>query len=183
MTAAAPSQFMRAFVAAEVDRFLAGIAPYFVVSRSDTDEPQNFDAAFDTELLAAWRATRDPAIPVAFLDGLVRLLRSHPDANLAVYVAENWIRCYAYRAWKRQGGQPSAPRDDLFELDLAPAAALLKAAIEANEDSLRQDRRWAGAQWNSPDGLWTPLVRTALFVRDKWGGPDFVPSRIASMPV
>jgi len=176
MTSPPPQLFLRALAAGEVPAFLAGEPPYFVPARNDNEEPQNFDAAFDTAVLPTWRASRDPRIPAALEQALLQLLRAPADVNRALYVAENWIRCHAYRAWKQRTGPAPAPGEELFDLDLAPAAAALKALMASNKDALRRDQRWAGAAWNSPDGLWTPLVRTALFVRDKWGGPDFVPA-------
>ncbi|MDB6441949.1 hypothetical protein PII47_01065 [Pseudomonas sp. 21TX0197] len=50
--------------------------------------------------------------------------------------------------------------------------------LERHKAERVADTRWAGAAWHSPDGLWTPLMHSALMVRDKRGGPDFVPANI-----
>ncbi len=64
------------------------------------------------------------------------------------------------------------------EIDLSVAAEALKLQIELNKAELISDNRWAGAEWNSKSGLWEPLVRTAIYIRDNLGGPDFVPTNI-----
>jgi hypothetical protein len=66
----------------------------------------------------------------------------------------------------------------LFEIDMSAVALALQVQLEANKAALVVDTRWAGAAWNSQHGLWDPLMRTALVVRDKLGGPDFVPFNI-----
>ena len=133
------------------------------------------EAAFDLLVLPLWTARRDAAIPAALVAGLLRLLAAHPDPNRAAYVASSWI-WYALHCLDKKRKDLAGRDGDLFAIDFTPVAAPLKAAVEARKDALVADPRWAGAAWNSPDGLWTPLVRTAIAVRDRLAGPDFVPT-------
>ncbi|WP_331716187.1 hypothetical protein [Pseudomonas trivialis] len=66
---------------------------------------------------------------------------------------------------------------DLIDCTGAVALALQKQ-LESNKTALVIDTRWAGAVWNSQNGLGAPLMRTARVVRDKLGGRDFVPATI-----
>ena len=177
MTVAREKIFAEALARDEVPAFLAGDGPYFVDARTpdEHEEPQHVEAAFDLLVLPLWTASRDAAIPSALVAGLLRLLAAHPDPNRAAYAASSWI-WYALYCQDRQRKHPTGRYGGLFAIDFTPVAAPLKAVIETRKDALVADTRWAGAAWNSPDGLWTPLVRTALAVRDRLAGPDFVPA-------
>ncbi|MFU6239489.1 hypothetical protein ACM8AE_03250 [Pseudomonas paraeruginosa] len=158
----------------ELDRFLVGEPFYFLEARSDNEEPQNVSQAFDQLLMPYWRATRDPDLPFRFVAALLKILATYPDRNRAIYVAQNWIWYYRFCLSKKRVN-PQGPYGDLFEVDLGAVAVALKRQLEANKDELIRDTRWAGAAWNSSNGLWGPLLRTSTTVRDKLGGPDFVP--------
>ncbi|UXY50417.1 hypothetical protein [Pseudomonas tohonis] len=159
----------------ELDRFLVGEPFYFLEARSDNDEPQNVVAAFDQLVVPYWRETRDPAFPQRFVAALLKILATYPDRNRAIYLAHDWVWYYRFCLAKKRA-QPEGPYGDLFEVDMSGVAVALQRQLEANKAALQADTRWAGAAWNSPDGMWTPLLRTAVTVRDKLGGPDFVPA-------
>lgn len=159
----------------ELDRFLAGEPFYFFETKDDNDDPQNVVVAFDLLILPYWRDTCAPLFPKRFADTLLQILKKYPDTNRAIYMACRWIWYYqCCRSEKRI--KPAALYSDLFEVDLTTVASVLKDKLEANKADLIIDTRWAGAEWNSKNGVWDRLVRTAIGVRDKLGVPDFVPS-------
>lgn len=158
----------------ELDKFLIGEPFYFQEAITDNDEPQNVIAAFDLLILRHWRGTSDIRFADRFVAALLSILSAYADRNRAIYVASEWVWYYRHCLNKKRT-QPEGEYGDLFEIDLGPVAAALKQQLEEHRPGLSSDTRWAGQTWNSPDGLWTPLMRTALSVRDKLDGPDFVP--------
>ena len=161
----------------ELDKFLVGEPFYFFETKDDNDDPQNVVVAFDLLILPYWWETRDPLFPKRFADALLQMLKIYPDPNRAIYMVHRWIwyyqSCLSEKRMKAAGLYT-----DIFEIDLTSVASVLKDKLEANKADLITDTRWAGAVWNSKNGLWDPLVRTAMGVRDKLGGPDFVPSNV-----
>lgn len=166
--------FIDAIDKGEEAKFLVGEPPYFVEAKNDNEEPQNVNDAFNLIIFAAWEEFRDPRIPESFLGGLEELLRAYPDPNKAIYVVCDWVWFYRY-CLNDKANNPNSAYKSLFEVDLRGIALLLREMLEKNKLSLEQDRRWAGAEWNSQNGLWSPLLRQAVAVKDSLGGPDFVP--------
>ncbi len=161
----------------ELEKFLVGEAPYFFEAKKDNEEPQNVNQAFDLLVFPYWKQTKDVDFPAKFVSALLVLLSMHADRNKAIYVAHDWIWHYRYCLNKKRM-QPTGYYGDLFEVDLSQVAALLKDLIETNKNKLINDKRWAGAPWNSKNGMWEPLLRISETVRDKLGGPDFVPTNV-----
>ncbi|KLU25909.1 hypothetical protein EOS_12345 [Caballeronia mineralivorans PML1(12)] len=157
----------------ELDKFLTGESPYFFEARIDNDEPQNVSAAFDLLVLPYWKRTGDLNFPARLFGSLADLLQSYPDKNRAIYVAHDWIWYYLYCLVGKRT-QPNGVYGDIFEADLNALAAVLKAELESNKQSLIGDTRWAGATWNSTNGMWGPLLYVSEAVV-KRGGPNFVP--------
>jgi hypothetical protein len=157
-----------------LDRFLVAEPFYFQEARNDNAEPQNVVAAFDQLVLRYWQQTHDSQFPGRFVAALLKILATYPDRNRAIYVAAVWVWYYRFCLSKKQA-QPEGLYADLFEIDMGAVALALQRQLELNKAELVQDTRWAGGTWNSQNGLWGPLMRTALVVRDKLGGPDFVP--------
>jgi hypothetical protein len=161
----------------ELDKFLVGEPFYFQEAKSDNDEPQNVAAAFDLLVLRYWQETRNPQFPGRFVAALLKILTNYPDRNRAIYAAAVWVWYYRFCLSKKHA-TPDGLYADLFEIDMSVVALALQKQLESNKAALVIDTRWAGAVWNSQNGLWDPLMRTALVVRDKLGGPDFVPANI-----
>jgi hypothetical protein len=173
MTAKDSDALARALANNELNKFLIGESPYFFEAKSDNDEPQNVSAAFDLLVLPYWKRTGDPNFPARLFGGLVDLLKSYPDKNRAIYVAHDWIWYYLYCLTKKRA-QPNGVYSDLLDADLNALAASLKAELESNKQSLSGDTRWAGATWNSTNGMWGPLLKVSEAVV-KLGGANFVP--------
>jgi hypothetical protein len=161
----------------ELDKFLVGEPFYFLETKNDNDEPQNVVAAFDQLLVPYWCETRDASFPARFVAALLTILATYPDRNRAIYIAHDWVWYYRFCLNKKRA-QPDGLYAELFEIDMGGVAVALKRQLEINKADLIADTRWAGAAWNSQNGMWDPLMRTALMVRDKLGGPDFVPANI-----
>jgi hypothetical protein len=159
----------------ELDKFLVGESPYFVESRNDNEEPQNVAQAFDQLVLPYWRHSSDKNFPERLFSKLADLLVTYSDKNRAIYVAHDWIWYYLYCRAKKSS-HPDGYYSDLFDFDITPLTSLLKAVVENNKQNLIEDKRWAGAPWNSKDGMWGALLRISLAIRDQLGGPDFVPA-------
>jgi hypothetical protein len=68
-------------------------------------------------------------------------------------------------------------REISFRLPIEDLFPQIRAAFEDDRDLLKNDKRWAGVEWNSKCGLWYPVVRALTRVRDDFGGPDLMPSR------
>ena len=158
----------------EMDRFVVGEPFYFLEARVDNEEPQNIPQAFDQLLLPHWREGRDPLLWQRWIAGMLKALRDHPDANRAIYSVANWLWYYHHCLGKKRA-QPDGSYADLPELDLGAVALALQLCMAERKDELITDTRWAGAAWNSPQGIWAPLLRLARAVRDNLAGPDFVP--------
>lgn len=161
----------------ELDKFLVGEPFYFFETKDDNDDPQNVVVAFDLLILPYWREACDPLFPQFFAAALLQMLKTYPDTNRAIYMAHRWI-WYYQSCLSEKRMKPAGLYTDIFEFDLTSVASVLKEKLEANKTDLITDTRWAGAEWNSKRGLWDPLIRTAIGVRDKLGGPDFVPSNV-----
>lgn len=161
----------------ELDKFLVGELSYFQEAKSDNDEPQDVVAAFDLLVVRYWQETRDPQFPGKFVAALLTILATYPDRNRAIYAAAVWVWYYRFCLSKKHATL-NGLYADLFEIDMGTVALALQKQLESNKPALVTDTRWAGAGWNSQNGLWDPLMRTALVVRDKLGGPDFVTATI-----
>lgn len=159
----------------DLDKFIVGEPFYFQEAKADNEEPQNVAAAFDQLVMRYWLQTHDASFPGRWVAALLQALETYPDRNRAIYAVSDWVWYYRYCLAKKQSA-PQGIYADLFVIDLSSVALVLKQQLEANKASLVADTRWAGAAWNSQSGLWEPLMRTALNVRDKLGGPDFVPA-------
>ncbi|MCP1442597.1 hypothetical protein J3D54_001729 [Pseudomonas sp. GGS8] len=161
----------------ELDKFLVGEPFYFQEAKNDYEEPQNIVVAFDLLVLRYWQQTRDANFPARFVAALLKILATYPDRNRAIYVAAVWVWYYRFCLSKKRA-QPEGLYAELFEIDMGAVALALQRQLEINKAALILDTRWAGGSWNSQNGLWGPLMRTALNVRDKLGGPDFVPANL-----
>lgn len=158
----------------ELDKFLVGEPFYFFETKDDNDDPQNVVVAFDLLFMPYFRAG-DKLFQATLVTSLVKMLETYPDRDRAIYMAQRWIWYYRFCISKRNA-QPQGVYAALPDIDLTAPSMVLKRQMEANKAELIEDIRWAGATWNSKYGLWEPLVRTALHVRDKLGGPDYVPT-------
>lgn len=156
------------------DNFLLGAPPYFFESKTDNDEPQNVPQAFDLLIIPYCNKERNTEFPKIFENSLMKILTEESDRNRSIYVAHDWIWYFLY--CKNEGKlRPNGIYKDLFELNLTEISPTIKFLMEKNKDELIADKRWGGANWNSKNGMWDPLIRMAKDIRDNLKGPDFVP--------
>lgn len=167
-----------ALAAGEMAKFLIGDPPYFFEAKSDNPEPQNVQEAFDLQITRYWAIVRDPSLPSSFVDGLGALLDTYPDRDKAIYVVNNWLYTYFAAHDKKRTQAPLGIYSELFDVDLSPVTDRMRIKLLSNRSTLISDTRWAGALWNSPNGLWGPIVRTAKVIREKLNGPDYLPQNV-----
>jgi hypothetical protein len=160
-----------------LDKFVVGEPFYFEEAKADTKEPQNVRDAFDLLVLDYWKKTKDETFSGKFATAMLKALKTYPDKNRAIYAVAFWIQYYHY-CLKQKKSNPNGKYRELFEMDTAGVAGALKHELEVNKAELITDTRWAGESWNSKQGLWEPLMRMALGIRDKFEGPDFVPNNL-----
>lgn len=160
-----------------LDKFIVGEPFYFLEAKADTKEPQNVRDAFDLLVLDYWKKAKDDKFPGQFATAMLKALRTYPDKNRAIYAVSFWLQYYTYCLTQKKSN-PSRMYHELFQMDTDSIARALKHELEANKAELITDTRWAGESWNSKQGLWEPLMRMALGVRDKFEGPDFVPNNL-----
>ncbi|SET27162.1 hypothetical protein [Pseudomonas graminis] len=160
-----------------LDKFIVGEPFYFVEAKTDTKEPQNVRDAFDLLVLDYWTKTKNETFAVKFATAMLKALDTYPDKNRAIYAVSYWIQYYQYCLIQKKSN-PNGKYGALFEMDTAGIARAFKHELEVNKAELINDTRWAGESWNSKQGLWEPLMRMALGVRDKFEGPDFVPDNL-----
>ena len=172
--------FERALENGHLCKFLIGDHPYFFSARVEFEEPQNIEQAFEFLICPYWRRTRDVEFSKGLSSALLDLLASYPDRNKAIYVVSTWVWCYSYFLWKSRIDL-LVGADELFALELGAIALVLKRLIDMNKQELIVDERWAGQPWNSKNGLWEPLIRLALQVRNQLDGPDFVPESYSAI--
>lgn len=160
-----------------LDKFIVGEPFYFQEAKVDTKEPQNVMAAFDLLVLDYWTKTKDETFPRKFATAMLKALETYPDKNRAIDAVAVWLWYYRYCLAQKKSN-PNGIYRELFEMDTDGVAGALKHELEVNKAELITDTRWAGESWNSKQGLWEPLMRVAVGVRDKLGGPDFVPDNV-----
>lgn len=168
------SQLDMALQQGALHHFLAGDPPYFVHAKVDNDEPQNVQQAFDLQIYPYLKKSHDPAFADQMADALIQMIHSHRDTHRALYLAHTWI-WYCLHCEHKKTADPKGYYADLPAFDFSDVALLLQRKTSEHAAALRQDTRWAGANWNSSAGLWEPMVKLALAVRDRLGGPDAVP--------
>jgi hypothetical protein len=100
-----------------------------------------------------------------FKKHLLELL-DEQDVNKGIYY---FIRhLYSYYYYKQEG-------KITFELPFTDGEKeMIKAALSKNRQQLKQDKRWAGADWHSQDGLWEPLQNDLTIIKDRFGGIDLL---------
>jgi hypothetical protein len=168
-------QFEGALSKNELHHFLAGDTPYFVEAKTDNEEPQNVEQAFDLQICPYIIRTQDTNLPDALADGLIKMLTTHADPARATYLAYSWVWYLLYCEAKKRG-DPTGYYKDLPLFDFSDVALTAQRKADLLAATLKQDTRWAGAAWNSQMGLWEPICNLALAIRDRLGGPDMVPT-------
>lgn len=130
----------------ELPRFMLGDEEYRLDSRNDNDDPKYVSNAFD-QIFAHWRTTQNADFAEYFTESLSYALAQGTELNLAIYMTSDWL--WHYRYCLHEQGRYAG----LFEVDITALGGQLKQALHADKANLMADRRWAGAEWNSPNGL------------------------------
>jgi hypothetical protein len=157
-----------------LDIFLLGLPPYFFESKTDNEEPQNIPQAFDLLIIPYWKKEKNIDFPKKFENSIIKILTNETDINRSIYVSLDWI-CYFLYCKNEEKLHPNGIYNDLFEINLTEISCIIKFLMQKNKDELIADKRWGGADWNSTNGMWDPLIRVAKDIRDNLNGPDLVP--------
>lgn len=148
----------------ELGLFLMGIGKYQVKGHSDLSMPNDYNECWRQEIIPFSRI--DDALPRKLAMTLLRLLEYEEDYNLALYTIIMTINWYYF--FKKEGLIN-------FEFELDDLVEPFKNRICAQKNNLMKDTRWAGAEWNSEDGLWEPFLHATTFIKNKYHGVDLVP--------
>lgn len=148
----------------ELDLFLMGIGKYQINGQSDLPMPNNYNECWRQEIIPFSKI--NGALPKKLVTSLSNLLEYKEDFNLALYTILMTINWYYF--FKEQGAIN-------YELDLRGLVKPFKNRICAQKNSLINDKRWAGNEWNSDCGLWGPFLQTIKFIKNRYKGIDLLP--------
>ncbi len=156
----------------DLDKFLVGEPFCFQEAKSDNDEATECGRSVRSvggALLARDPATRNSPEAVSSRP-CFKILATYPDRNRAIYAAAVWVWWYYRFCLSKKRTNPDGLYADLFEVDMVPWQWPCRSSWNATRlplSAIPLGGRWLDGQ----NGLWGPLMRTALVVRDKLGGP------------
>ncbi len=149
----------------ELPLFLKGVNDYKVIGRSDMNEPNDYLACWEQEIIP-YSKTNSEILAKTIPSALAILLNDKSDIDCNIYTVVNHIFWYYYFKNKQTIS---------FEISLNEISRQLKETLLSNKQNLRTDKRWGGAEWNSESGLWEPIIRVAVAIKDQYQGIDFMP--------
>lgn len=144
----------------ELPNFFLGKGKYRVQGRSDNDDPNDYLFCWESELLPFFKHNELNLEQV-----FIMILEQEDDKGLSIYSIMSHIFWYYY--FKQKG----VIKNDFSFLQIKK---MLKTLLIENKENLIKDKRWAGAEWNSTDGLWFPLQRLAKVIKNDYNGIDVV---------
>jgi hypothetical protein len=146
----------------ELPLFFLGKGEYKVQGRSDLPEPNDYLWCWESEI-------------IPFLNGRIHkinfdlifaeILNQEEDIILAIYAVMSNLSLYYYFKEKCEIN---------MEITFSLTEKLLQKLLLENKDKLMQDKRWAGVEWNSSNGLWEPLQRVAKSIKEIYNGINLV---------
>lgn len=134
----------------ELYLFLIGEGEYQCRGRSDYPNPTDFLACWEKEIIPYFNYNNSLESVRVLYDAIIMLFDYQKDINLGLYsISSHTFWCYYFENEKMLQ----------FYLDWKNIAEKLKFAVEINKESLIADTRWAGAEWNSSQGLYESINR------------------------
>lgn len=145
-------KIQKAIVKDELPAFLIGKIEYKCSGRSDFDEPTDYLFCWESEIIPFTQSNPEK-FKTVFLDALHKLLLYENDKILGIYsVAKHVFWCsYFIEKGKIK-----------LDIDLKDITTQLAQIVKREKDNLIKDKRWAGAEWNSKQGLFEPINRLLL---------------------
>lgn len=149
------NQVEEAILRNELPMFLIGSGLYKCMGRSDQDEPTDYLYCWESEIIP-FLESKPHEFYDKFLASLCKLLIYEKDVILGIYSVANHIFWCLYFIDK------GVIKGDVCFDDVINR---LFQSIELNKSNLIKDKRWAGSEWNSKQGLFEPLQRllSAIF--------------------
>lgn len=159
--------FLHALNEGRLRHFLLGEGVFYVAAPDFPDE-YSINAGWRKFLLPYAQSGHYSELFVPLFKKDLLALLDEQDAGKGIFYFVRHL--YSYYYYKQEGKIS-------FELMFtAEEKDLIKAVINKNRQQLKQDKRWAGADWHSKDGLWGPLQKELAIIRDRFGGADLVGS-------
>jgi len=134
----------------ELHLFLIGKGEYKCHGRSDYPDPTDYLACWEKEIIPYFNENNSIESVLRLYNSIIMLFDYANDINLGLYsIAAHIEWCNYFEKGKKIQ----------FSLDWKSIAEKLKLAVEINKERLIADKRWAGAEWNSNQGLYEPIIR------------------------
>jgi hypothetical protein len=152
----------------QLNEFLLGEPPYFIQDISGYEEPQCVSIALLGHVVPFWESHPNHDVGASIAAALSEILKSYPDRHRAMYTSIDWVVFYLQYRSKCKSTNPETP---YFSMDVTGILHSIASMMKENENTLRLDKRWAGAAWNSDSGLLAPMQRA---MRDAQRGANVV---------
>lgn len=134
----------------ELHLFLVGDGVYKCHGRSDYPDPTDFLACWEEEIIPYFNKNNAIESAMEFYNAIKKLFNYTDDVDLGLYSIATHV--FLYHSFESENKLQ-------FKLDWLSIAKELQSAIELNKKKLIVDTRWAGAEWNSSQGLYEPICR------------------------
>lgn len=146
----------------ELSSFLCGNLNYKLQGREDNSEPTDFLYCWESEIIPY--SKENLSLGSDLDNAMMELLENNESFIIGIYTVVNTIFWYYY--FKKKGSIS-------FELELIKLRDKLISVLSENKGKLQSTKLWAGVDWNSKDGLWEPIQRIALSIKDNYDGINF----------
>jgi len=147
----------------ELVNFLRGDNNYKLHQRNENADINDFMYCWDSEIIPFSKLNN--SIGTKLGDALYDLLLDVNNVEINIYTTVNTLFWYYYH---RNNGRID------FNIPLCSIEKKLKEQIKLNKNKLTSCQKWAGETWNSNDGLWSPIQKIAVKIRDEYHGINFV---------
>lgn len=134
----------------ELHLFLIGKGDYKCHGRSDYSDPTDFLACWEKQIIPYFNKNNAIESAMEFYNAIKKLFNYTDDVDLGLYSIATHV--FLYHSFESENKLQ-------FKLDWLSIAKELQSAIELNKKKLIVDTRWAGAEWNSSQGLYEPICR------------------------
>lgn len=141
----------------EIHLFLMGIGKYKMEGWSDLPEPTDYSKCWRTEIIPYYNKNNEYFKRGKFDAILIDLLNYEEDANRGIYTALQTMTWALYF---------SEQKLIKFDIEYPQISSAIKKALDKNTESLKEDKRWSGVEWNSQTGLLEPIQRVLTSIKN-----------------
>lgn len=157
----------KARTAGKLKEYILGTAGYQIQLGPHAimyDEPQQCDTGIASEI---WPALSDDVTGKflsEWMEALVVTLKNKSPDFREIYCVSSWVYALLREA---QNHKESALSDRVKQSIIdSTIAEKIQYILDTQGEKIRKVKKWAGAEWNSTDGLYTPLNNTIKAVYD-----------------